>query len=66
NRYVPNALTAEVLASTQALRFAQELGFWKVEVEGDSLVGATELLTSWPKRGFTGNVMPGGWRTARW
>ncbi|MBA0660409.1 hypothetical protein Goklo_012428 [Gossypium klotzschianum] len=38
NRYVPNELAVEVLASTQALRFAQELGFWKVEVEVDSLV----------------------------
>ncbi|KAK5833846.1 hypothetical protein PVK06_017709 [Gossypium arboreum] len=76
NRYVPNALAAKALASTQAFIFAQELGFWKVEVDGDFLVvlrdvnfsksreGATKLLTSWPKRGFAENVMPGGWRRA--
>ncbi|KAG8475482.1 hypothetical protein CXB51_032308 [Gossypium anomalum] len=38
NRYVPNALATKALASTQALRFARELRFWAVEVEGDSLV----------------------------
>ncbi|MBA0634443.1 hypothetical protein Godav_025487, partial [Gossypium davidsonii] len=33
----------EALAGTQALRIVQELGFWAVEVEGDSLVVIMKL-----------------------
>ncbi|MBA0758562.1 hypothetical protein Gotri_021545, partial [Gossypium trilobum] len=32
-----------MLASTQALKFAQELGFWAMEVEVDSLVVIMKL-----------------------
>ncbi|KAK5811528.1 hypothetical protein PVK06_026868 [Gossypium arboreum] len=33
----------EVLAKTQALKFAPELGFWAVEIEGDFLVVIMKL-----------------------
>ncbi|MBA0666333.1 hypothetical protein Goklo_002755, partial [Gossypium klotzschianum] len=40
---IPSSEVTEALAAIQAVRFAQEIGFHKVEVEGDPLVIFSKL-----------------------
>ncbi|MBA0852729.1 hypothetical protein Goshw_009103 [Gossypium schwendimanii] len=70
--HVPCALAVEALARVHATRFADDLRFQHVELEGDSAVVISKLknaatkksrsLTCWLEKVFSGSMMCAGWR----
>ncbi|KAK5837848.1 hypothetical protein PVK06_006575 [Gossypium arboreum] len=57
--HIHDALIAEAIVSTQAIRFAQEMGFRFVEIEGDSSLVIKKLEEICIDRSVISNIICG-------